>query len=145
MKTPILAFKVIVFLLYLINANKLFSQNKTQSVATNVYEEMFRKPVKPEFSDSLFERFIWHKKVSHLVIETVRDGFYVTLLVIPETPYNFKAKTYPLHYQFESYNEAFRKFIWMDKFLKNEGILKVKIAGSKILEETILSSGSSSN
>ena len=107
--------------------------------AENVYDSFFLKSKKSPFSDTLFERFLWHKKVHQVILETVRQGYYVTILVIPETPDNFKADTYPLHYFFEAYQDAFNKFIWLDDFLKKKGVLKVQIAGSKILSETIIS------
>ena len=113
--------------------------------AENYYDRYFQKLVKTEYNDTMFERIIWHKKVSHLIIESLNNGFYVTLLVIPETPYNYKAKTYPLHYYFKSYPEAFKKFTGLNGFLRNKGILKVKINGSIITEENILSDGTIKN
>jgi len=107
----------------------------------NFYDRYFPKETKTMYNDTLFERVIWHKKVSHLVMESLKDGFYVTMLVIPETPHNFKAQTYPLHYFFEAYPDAFQKMIWLDDFLKKRGILKVKLNGSRIIEEEILSNG----
>jgi len=111
----------------------------------NFYDRYFQKAMKTEYNDTLFERVIWHKKVSHLVIESLNNGYYVTLLVIPETPYNYKSKTYPLHYYFTTYPDAFRKFTGLNDFLRKKGILKVKINGSIITEENILSDGAIKN
>jgi len=107
--------------------------------AENYYDKFFITNPKTRYNDSLFERVIWHKKVSFLTIESITNGYYVTMLVIPETLYNYKAKTYSLHYYFKNYDEAFKKFTWVDDFLKKKGIMKVKISGSLILEEAILS------
>lgn len=111
----------------------------TPLFAENFYDPYFTKDVKTAYNDTLFERIIWHKKVSYLIIESLKKGFYVTMLVIPETPYDYKAKTYALHYYFESYGDAFKKFTGLNAFLRNKGILKVKINGSLIIEENILS------
>jgi hypothetical protein len=112
------------------------------SAEENVYDKFFSKANKTEFNDTMFERVIWHKKVSFLVIESLQKGYHVTMLVVPESPYNFKGTTYPLHYFFLNYNEAFKKFIWLDSFLKKKGVLKVKIQGSNIVNEKIMISES---
>ena len=104
----------------------------------DVYDDLFPESEKSMYHDTMFEKIIWHKKVSNLVMETVNGEYYVTMLVSPQTPYNFKSSTYPLHYTFKSYDEAYKKFIWLDNFLKSGRILKVRISGNRILNETIL-------
>ncbi|MDH4199425.1 MAG: hypothetical protein OEV66_03505 [Spirochaetia bacterium] len=116
----------------------LFAEN-------NFYDSFFQPSLKTQYNDTMFERVLWQKKVSHLVMETVADGYLVTLLVIPESPYNFKSQAYPLHYRFGSYENAFKKFLSMDQFLKSGGILKVTISGSNIIGEKILKDGKSSD
>ena len=127
--------RIPVFLFFLA---PLYSQN-------NIYDSFFQQKTRTQYNDTMFERVIWHKKVSHLVIETVRDGYFVTMLVIPESPDNFKSQTYPLHYHFASYDEAFKKFLWLDKFLKSKGILKVRINGNLITGESMLTETNPSN
>lgn len=114
------------------------SAQENQAGKENYYERYFKKPKKTIYNDTMFFRTLWHKKVSYLVLESLKEGYYVTLLVIPESPYNYKAQTYPLHYFFNSYEQAFKKMIWLDGFLKKGGILKVEILGSLIKNEKIL-------
>jgi len=107
------------------------------------YELEFEKEPPRVWPDTLFEKTVWHKKVSHLVLEEKKDRFFVTLLMIMPYPYNYKSQNYPLHYEFFEYEKAFKKFIWLDKFIKNNGVLRIKILGSIIIEEKIIYKGDS--
>lgn len=93
---------------------------------------------KESLKDTLFEKTVWHKKVSHIVLEEKKEKYHVTLLMISPYPHNYHSRNYALYYEYDSMEEAYRKLIWMDKFLKNNGVLRIKILGSRILEEKIL-------
>ncbi len=88
--------------------------------------------------DTLFEKTIWHKKVSHLVLEETDSFYKVTLLVIEPYPNNYKSENYALYYRYADFQEAFDKLTWLDQFLKNNGILRIHITGSRITHEEIL-------
>ncbi|MES0488626.1 MAG: hypothetical protein ABUK01_01450 [Leptospirales bacterium] len=107
------------------------------------YELEFKKEPPRVWPDTLFEKTVWHKKVSHLVLEDKKDRFFVTLLMISPYPYNYKSQNYALHYEFFEYEEAFAKFVWLDNFIKNNGVLRIKILGSMIIEEKIIYKGDS--
>jgi len=91
--------------------------------------------------DTLFEKIVWHKKVSHLVIEVTEVGFKVTLLMIQPAPDKYKSQNYPIFYFFKTHAEAYEKFVWLDEFIRNDGVLRVKINGSQIQKEKILYRG----
>jgi len=96
---------------------------------------------KESLKDTLFEKTVWHKKVSHIVLEEKKEKYHVTLLMISPYPHNYHSQNYALYYEYDSMEEAYHKFLWMDKFLKNNGVLRIRILGSRILEETILYNG----
>ena len=107
------------------------------------YELEFQKKPARIWPDTLFEKTVWHKKVSHLVLEDKKDRYFVTLLMIMPYPYNYKSQNYALHYEFLEYEKAFEKFVWLDKFIKNNGVLRIKILGSLIIEEKVIYAGDS--
>ena len=105
------------------------------------YHLEFETPEKHPLADTLFEKTIWHKKVSHLVIEEKPGSYQVTLLMILPYPHNYKSQNYPLYYEYATFQEAFDKFTWLNKFLRRNGVLRITILGSKITGEEILYEG----
>lgn len=105
------------------------------------YHLHFKKQPKHPLADTLFERTVWHRKVSHIVLEEQKNNFRVTLLMILPYHYNYKSQNYAIYYEFETYKQAFEKFIWLNKFLKQNGVARVFLNGSRIQKETILYAG----
>lgn len=99
----------------------------------------FAAPPKKAPADTLFAKTVWHKKVSHLVIEETGDFYKVTLLMIEPHPENYKSQNYPLYYKYDTFSEAFEKLTWLDNFLKANGVLRIHIFGSEIIRDEILS------
>lgn len=102
------------------------------------YKLHFEKKPKHILADTLFERTVWHKKVSHIVLEERQDTFRVTLLMILPHPHNYKSQNYAIYYQFDNYTAAFKKLVWLDDFLKHNGVARVTLDGSLIVKENIL-------
>lgn len=102
------------------------------------YKDHFQKKPKHPLADTLFERTIWHKKVSHIVLEEKKKSVRVTLLMILPYPNNYKSQNYAIYYEFKTYQQAFDKFVWLNKFLKNDGVARVTLNGSSIVKEEIL-------
>jgi hypothetical protein len=100
----------------------------------NEFEAQYKYPV----YDTLFEKIIWERKVSHLVMEFQNDEYRVTLLMMQEYPYNYKSHTYPIHYAFKTFGEAAEKFESLNHFLRNNGVMAVGLNGKKIVRERIL-------
>lgn len=100
--------------------------------------EFIKEKKKSHLADTLFEKTVWHKKISHIVIEEKKEFYYVTLLMIMPYPGNYKSQNYALHYKFKNFDVAFNKMQWLNKFLKDDGVLRVKILGSIIVSEKIL-------
>lgn len=88
--------------------------------------------------DTLFEKTVWHKKVSHIVLEEKQGYYHVTLLMITPHPYNYKSYNYRIYYEFSDFKQAMIKLNWLHRFLKEDGVLRVRIFGSKIISEKVL-------
>ena len=102
------------------------------------YKLHFKKQPKHLLADTLFEKTVWRRKVSHLVIEERNDRHRVTLLMISPYPYSYKSKNYAIYYELNSHKAALTKFKKLDLLLQNDGVLRVKLQGSQITKETIL-------
>jgi len=124
-------FFVLFFLFFI---NPLLSENNP----LDYYKLEFGKPDQKGFHDTLFKKYIWHKKVSHIIIEDKSDYFFVTILMILPYPHNYKSENYPLHYKFNNFQDTFNKFKWLNEFLKKNGVLEVTIRGNLITNETVL-------
>ena len=116
----------------------LFAQSQNP---LDYYQDEFKKEEKHPLADTLFEKTVWHKKVSHIVIEEKPHAYQVTLLMILSYPHNYKSQNYPLYYEFTTFQEAFEKFTWLNRFLRNNGVLRITITGSKITSEKVLYEG----
>jgi hypothetical protein len=88
--------------------------------------------------DTLFEKIVWERKVSHLVMEVRGDEYRVTLLMMEEYPYNYKGQNYPIYFGFKSFAAAAQKLEAMNYLLRNNGVMAVGINGSKIIHERLL-------
>lgn len=102
------------------------------------YKDHFHKKPKHPLADTLFERTVWHKKVSHIVLEEKKNSTRVTLLMILPYPHNYKSQNYAIYYEFKTYQQAFEKFVWLNQFLKDNGVARVTLNGSTIVKEEIL-------
>jgi hypothetical protein len=102
------------------------------------YRDEFEAQYKYPVYDTLFEKIIWERKVSHLVMEFQNNEYRVTLLMMQEYPYNYKSHTYPIHYVFKTFAEAAEKFESLNYFLRNNGVMAVGLNGKKIVRERIL-------
>lgn len=100
----------------------------------NEFEARYKYPV----YDTLFEKIVWERKVSHLVMEFHNNEYRVTLLMMEEYPYNYKGQNYPIHFAFKKFPEAAAKYEFMNNFLRNNGVMAVGLEGKKIVKERIL-------
>ena len=133
---------------FLFSLHFIFSQSFSENILTHkdYYYLHFLKHKKHFLRDTLFEKTIWRKKVSHLVIESnpyhtskKDDHLYrVTLLMIQQYPDNVYSHNYPIYYEYNTLEEAQTKFIWLDQFLNKNGIARVSLNGSKIIKENII-------
>lgn len=124
-------------------AQPLAGQSGQQKNSTpfDYYRLHFENKLPHPLRDTLFEKTVWHKKVSHLVLEDVKGKARVTLLMILPYPYNYKSQNFAIYYEYDNYKAAYDKYIWLDSFLKRNGVLRVLISGSRITEEKILFDG----
>jgi len=117
----------VLFLLFIFCGYSLFS-NTPEKEKTNL-------------KDTLFEKTVWHRKVSHILIEESAEIHRVTILMILPYPHNYKSENYAIYYEYKEMKEALEKLHWLDRFLKSKGVMRVKINGSKIVSEKILFKG----
>ena len=61
--------------------------------------------------------------------------------MISPYPHNYKSKNYPIYYEFSSFKQAVQKMIWIDQFLRKNGILRAYLSGKRIINEEILWQG----
>ncbi|MDH5717221.1 MAG: hypothetical protein OEZ22_06250 [Spirochaetia bacterium] len=93
---------------------------------------------KKYLADTLFEKTVWRKKISNIILEEAGETHRVSFLMIIPYPHNYKSQNYALYYEFNTYREAFEKFIYLDKFIDNNGVIRIKILGSKIISEEVI-------
>jgi len=105
------------------------------------YRIHFEEKEEHLLADTLFEKTVWKRKVSHILLDSSGDLYRVTLLMILEYPHNYRSQNYPLYYEFESIGPAMEKLKWLDSFLERRGVMRVAVLGNKITSETILFSG----
>ena len=102
------------------------------------YKKYFENISQHSLHDTLFEKTVWARKVSHIILEVVNKKNRVTLLMISSYPHNYKSKNYAIYYEFDSHQQARSKFNRLNFLLKNNGVFRVKIKGSQIIEEKLL-------
>lgn len=105
------------------------------------YKNEFKPLPYRQWNDTLFSKVVWHKKVSHLVLGDKIGQNRVILLMKNPHPDAFKSMNYPVYYQFNTFQEAMDKFIWVHKFLRKNGVLIVELNGALITSEKIVYPG----
>lgn len=135
----------IIFLLLFYSSTIIYSKEANHNTALSYYIQEFQSFQKPELRDTLFEKIIWHRKVSHIILEERDQSYYVTLLISPPFPHNYKAQNYPIHYIFQQLDEAQKKIKWINKALLANTIWRVTLNGSYIIQEKILYKSSDLN
>lgn len=116
----------------------LWSQPASRKEQLQYYRDEFEAGYKYPIYDTLFEKIVWERKVSHLVMEFHNNEYRVTLLMMQEYPYNYKSENYPIHFAFKSFGDAAKKFETMNLFLRNNGVMAVGLDGKKIVRERVL-------
>lgn len=124
----------------------LFSEPQSRKDELQYYRREFEARYKYPIYDTLFEKIIWERKVSHLAMEFhgsragSRDSneYRVTLLMMDEYPHNYKGQNYPIHFAYKTFTEAAAKFEFLNNFLRNNGVMAVGLEGNKIVKERIL-------
>lgn len=124
--------------LLLLAMNSVAAEKATRKEELQYYRQEFEARYKYPIYDTLFEKIVWERKVSHLVMEFHSQEYRVTLLMMEEYPYNYKGQNYPIHFAFKSFAEAAKKYESMNHFLRNNGVMAVGIDGKKIVREKIL-------
>jgi hypothetical protein len=117
----------------------------SESNQSDYYKNEFAEQQVKYPHDTLFSKVVWHKKVSHLVLGEKAGKNRVILLMRNPHPDAYKSQNYPIYYEFENYQQAMDKFMWINKFLKNDGVLTVKLNGALITEEKIIYTGKERN
>lgn len=102
------------------------------------YRDEFNAGYKYPIYDTLFEKIVWERKVSHLVMEFHNNEYRVTLLMMEEYPHNYKGQNYPIYFAFKSFPDAAKKFEAMNTFLRSNGVMAVGITGKRIVRERVL-------
>jgi hypothetical protein len=116
----------------------LMAEKTTRKEELEYYRREFEARYKYPVYDTLFEKIVWERKVSHLVMGIEKDEYRVTLLMMEEYPHNYKGQNYPIHFVFPTLAEAAKKFEFMNRFLRNNGVMAVGLEGNKIVKERIL-------
>lgn len=127
---------VITLLPFILQTQALWPGPRSEEL--QYYKEEFNARYKYPVYDTLFEKIVWERKVSHLVMEFHRDEYRVTLLMMEEYPFNYKAQNYPIYFSYPTFGEAAQKFETMNLFLRNNGVMAVGLKGSQIIHERIL-------
>ncbi|MEM7181151.1 MAG: hypothetical protein AAF518_09570 [Spirochaetota bacterium] len=107
------------------------------AIFCNSLESRRSYPINP-WNLSIHERIINRKHVSHLLIDTRRNGFRVTLLVADRFPYNYKAQSYPLFIRANSAREAQELLHKLDSYLQTGENLYIRINGTEIVKYRFL-------
>jgi len=117
----------------------LFAQPKSSAENPLDYYKNEFIPRKPyQVYDTLFEKIVWHRKVSHLVLGEHNGKHRVTLLMIEEYPYAYKGWNYPIHFEFDRFDQASKQFAYLDQFLRKNGVMAVGLKGNVVLHSRVL-------
>lgn len=119
--------------IFSLNAEKPSRRDELQ-----YYRREFEAGYKYPIYDTLFEKIVWERKVSHLVMEFHNNEYRVTLLMMQEYPHNYKSETYPVYFAFKSFTDAALKFEQMNLFLRNNGVMAIGLNGKRIVKERVL-------
>lgn len=124
--------------LLLVTTNPVAPQQSSRKDQLQYYRQEFEAGYKYPIYDTLFEKIVWERKVSHLVMEFQSNEYRVTLLMMDSYPYNYKAQTYPVFFAYSSFADAAKKFELMNHFLRNNGVMAVGLDGKRIVKERVL-------
>lgn len=102
------------------------------------YKDEFAARYKYPIYDTLFEKIVWERKVSHMVMEFRDTEYWVTLLMMEEYPHNYKGQNYPVYFAFKTLGEAAKKYEAINYFLRNNGVMAVGVDGKRIVRERVL-------
>lgn len=116
----------------------LYGEQAGRRAQLQYYRNEFEAQYKYPIYDTLFEKIIWERKVSHLVMEYEQNEYRVTLLMMQEYPWNYKSQNYPIYFAFSTFAEAAKKFEAMNHFLRNNGVMAVGLHGKRIVKERVL-------
>ncbi|HRP68524.1 MAG TPA: hypothetical protein PLY93_03250 [Turneriella sp.] len=122
----------------LLTSNSLQAEKSARRQELQYYRNEFEARYNYPIYDTLFEKIIWERKVSHIAMGIHGQEYRVTLLMMQEYPWNFKSKNYPIHFTFKSFKDAADKFHEMNHFLRNNGVMAVGLKGDTIIHEKIL-------
>ena len=122
----------------LIVTNSILGEQNSRKEQLQYYRNEFEAGYKYPIYDTLFEKIVWERKVSHLVMEFHSNEYRVTLLMMQEYPWNYKGENYPIHFAFKSFGDAAKKFETMNLLLRNNGVMAVGLDGKRIVRERIL-------
>lgn len=122
----------------LVTTKPIFSEQSSRKEQLQYYRNEFEAGYKYPIYDTLFEKIVWERKVSHLVMEFQGNEYRVTLLMMDEYPYNYKGQNYPIHFAFKSFADAAKKFESLNLFLRNNGVMAVGLDGKRIVKERVL-------
>lgn len=126
------------FFLLLLVPDTILGEKGSRKEQLQYYRDEFEAGYKYPIYDTLFEKIVWERKVSHLVMEFHGNEYRVTLLMMQEYPYNYKSENYPIHFAFKSFSDAAKKFETMNMFLRNNGVMAVGLDGKRIVRERVL-------
>jgi hypothetical protein len=118
--------------------HQVFADAAGRADQLQYYRDEFAAQYKYPVYDTLFEKIVWERKVSHLVMEYEQNEYRVTLLMMQEYPWNYKSQNYPIHFAFRTFAEAAKKFEAMNHFLRNHGVMAVGLNGKRIVKERVL-------
>ncbi|MCX7633392.1 MAG: hypothetical protein N2Z22_08690 [Turneriella sp.] len=116
----------------------LLAEKPSRKQELDYYREEFTAQYRYPIYDTLFEKIVWERKVSHLVLEYKNGEHRVTLLMMDEYPWNYKAQNYPIYFAFQDFTAASNKFHELNHFLRNNGVMAVGLSGSRIVHERVL-------
>ncbi len=96
---------------------------------------LFSEPIEYNpWNLTIFERIIHRKHVSHLVIESRKDHYRLTLILSDRFPYNFKSRQYAFFIRFFSEIEALEASKLFDKQLDSGKEIYIQLEGSEIVK-----------
>jgi len=105
---------------------------KTPQAAISRIVLLLCMPVLLVAADRPEKRVINRKNISHIVVSSAGDGYFVTLLVSDRFPYNYKSTSYPLYYRVSGEREGLALSEKLNKYLETGKNLTIYLNGSKI-------------
>lgn len=84
------------------------------------------------YQETITNRLINRRMVSHIIIETRPDHYRLVLLVNNRFPYNYKSTSYPFYIKTNSESHAIQLANDFDKMLDSGYNIQIKLNGSEI-------------